>query len=65
MSAAPTETSVALLSIIGAGYHGPQGLRPGGNGDRRQGFDCVACGMDSILLIQAAKQLKADVEALL
>ena len=31
----------------------------------RQGFDCVACGMDSILLIQAAKQLKADVEALL
>ena len=31
----------------------------------RQGFDCVACGMDSILLIQAAKQLKVDVEALL
>ena len=31
----------------------------------RQGFDCVACGMDSILLIQAARQLKADVEKLL
>ena len=31
----------------------------------RQGFDCVACGMDSILLIQAAKTLKADVEGLL
>ena len=31
----------------------------------RQGFDCVACGMDSILLIQAARKLVADVHGLL
>ena len=30
--------SVALLFIVGAGYHGPQGLRPGANGERRQGL---------------------------
>lgn len=28
----------------------------------RRGFDCVACGMDSIFLIQALRKLKADVE---
>ena len=28
----------------------------------RRGFDCVACGMDSIFLIQALRTLKADVD---
>lgn len=57
----PYDLSVALgkLSMIYAGD------AAGSARLFRQGFDCVACGMDSILLIQAAKQLKADVEALL